>query len=199
MSETKTAPKKRLRIVLNAPVTLAFCGLCLITLLLSLLTQGASNRLLFSVYGSSLLDPLTYVRLFGHVLGHSGWNHFFQNMLFILLLGPMLEEKYGSFRLAVMMAITAFVTGLLLMAFSGNTLTMGASGIVFFMILLASFTSTQEGTLPVTVLLVAAAYLGQQVVQAFAGSAPNVSYLAHISGGALGGALGYVLNKKKKK
>ena len=51
----------RLRLSLNAPVTLAFVGVCFLAQLLNVLTMGASNRLMFSVYRSSLADPLTYV------------------------------------------------------------------------------------------------------------------------------------------
>ena len=61
------------------------------------LTGGASNRALFITYHSSLKAPMTYVRLFTHVLGHVDWEHFIGNMMYILLLGPMLEEKYGSY------------------------------------------------------------------------------------------------------
>lgn len=43
-----------------------------------------------------MLSPLFYVRLFGHVLGHASWDHFTGNILLILVIGPMIEEKYGS-------------------------------------------------------------------------------------------------------
>ena len=87
-------PGSRLRISLNAPVTLTFVGVCLAAQLLNVLTGGASSRLLFSVYRSSLSDPLTYVRSFCHVFGHADWSHLMGNMIYILILGPMLEEKY---------------------------------------------------------------------------------------------------------
>ena len=84
---------------------------------------------------------MTYVRFFTHVLGHAGWSHYIGNMMYILLLGPMLEEKYGSVRLVAVMAVTALVTGLINNLLFGNVALCGASGIVFAFILLTSFTS----------------------------------------------------------
>ena len=58
-------------------------------------------------YHSSLSDPLTFVRFFTHVMGHSGWEHFISNASYLLLLGPMLEEKHGSSRILGVILITA--------------------------------------------------------------------------------------------
>ena len=70
-----------LRLQYNAPVVLTFSLLSLGALLLEMLTGGGSTRLLFCVYRSPLTDPLTYVRLFGHVLGHAGYGHFISNIM----------------------------------------------------------------------------------------------------------------------
>ena len=188
---------KGFRIVFNAPAVLAFSLLCLISLLLNLFTHGASNRLLFSVYRSSLANPLTYIRFFGHTLGHQGWEHLFGNIMYILILGPMLEEKYGSASMVFLMLVTAFVTGLLTYLFAPGTAMCGASGIVFAMILLSSFTEFQEHTIPLTVILVAALYTGQQIYKAVTVGG-NVAYGAHIVGGIVGMAIGYAANKRKK-
>ena len=88
--------RKPLRLSFNAPATLAFAGLCLLVRLIDMLTGGEAVRLLFSVYRTSLSDPLAYVRCFTHVLGHAGWDHLLGNMMYILILGPMIEEKYGT-------------------------------------------------------------------------------------------------------
>ncbi|HZW48707.1 MAG TPA: rhomboid family intramembrane serine protease, partial [Bacillota bacterium] len=101
----------------NSPVVLTFVTLSLMALGLNRLTNGESNRLVFSVYNSSWLDPLTYLRLFCHPLGHMNWAHLSSNMMLLLLTGPMLEEKYGSLRLFFIMLITAVITGLVQMFF----------------------------------------------------------------------------------
>ena len=188
--------KKKLKITFNAPVVLTFALVCLVALILSFITFGASNKLLFMTYRSSLLSPLTYLRLFTHVLGHSGWAHFIGNMSYILLLGPMLEEKYGSSEIIWIIVSTAVVTGLVnCLLFPGIALC-GASGVVFAFILLTSFTGFRQGELPVSVILVALIYIGQQVYDGLFVQ-DNISNLSHIIGGLVGAVIGYRLNKKK--
>lgn len=97
----------------NSVLILSFFFLSLGTLILKYVTFGNSNKILFSSYRSSLLNPLTYVRMFTHILGHSDWKHFSNNFLYILLIGPMIEEKYGTINLLIMMLITAFITGII--------------------------------------------------------------------------------------
>ena len=185
------------RITFNAPVILAFIFACFIAMVVNILTAGLSNRLLFMTYRSSLRSPLTYLRFFTHVIGHSGWEHFIGNASYILLLGPMLEEKYGSRKIIEIMAVTALVTGLLNYFLFPNVALCGASGICFAFILLTSFTSFREGELPLTVILVAVVFIGQQVYEGIF-LRDNVSNLSHIVGGLIGGGAGYALNRKGK-
>ena len=98
---------KRLRISYNAPAILSFVLICFAVQLLNVLTKGASNRAVFSVYRSSFLDPLAYLRCVCHVFGHANWNHLMGNMMYILILGPMLEEKYGTSNMVFIMLVTA--------------------------------------------------------------------------------------------
>ena len=72
---------------------------------------------------------------------------------------------------------------------------MGASGVVFAFILLASFTSFKEREIPLTFILVAILYIGQQIYQGIFVD-DNVSQFTHILGGITGSVLGYNLNKK---
>ena len=85
---------KKLQLSFNSPVILGFTIACFAVLVIDKVTGGTSTSLLFSVYRSSLLSPLTYLRFFGHVLGHAGWEHFIGNIMMILVVGPLLEEKY---------------------------------------------------------------------------------------------------------
>ena len=170
---------KRLRISYNAPAILSFVLICFAVQLLNVLTKGASNRAVFSVYRSSFLDPLAYLRCVCHVFGHANWNHLMGNMMYILILGPMLEEKYGTSNMVFIMLVTALATGLANLIFFPNIRLLGASGIVFAMILLSSITITEE--------------------QAYQGlfTADNISQMAHIVGGMIGSVLGFVMNKYK--
>ncbi|MBO6208490.1 MAG: rhomboid family intramembrane serine protease [Lachnospiraceae bacterium] len=190
-----TTEKKHIRVTFNAPAVLIFAIICLAALILSFLTGGLSTRVLFSTFRSSWTNPLTYIRMFTHVFGHSGWDHLFGNMSFILLLGPILEEKYGTKKIVWIMALTALVTGIVHCFFMPDYGLCGASGIVFAFILLISFTSFKEGELPVTVILVALIYIGKQVYEGIAVH-DNISNLAHIIGGMVGAIVGYQWNKK---
>lgn len=187
--------KKKFSISYNAPVILTFMLICLAVMLIGYLTGGRSTLLFFMTYHSSLLNPFTYLRLFTHVLGHVGWEHFIGNASYILLLGPMLEEKYGSRTLIIIIGITAFVTGLVNYIFFWDSGLCGASGVVFAFIVLASFTGFKEGEIPLTFILVAIIYIGQEIYNGIVLS-DDISNMAHIVGGLVGGVIGYLLNKK---
>lgn len=190
--------KRKLRISFNSPVVLTFSIICLVALLLDQLTKGWANEHLFSVYRSSFLSPLTYIRFFGHVIGHAGWEHFIGNITFILVIGPLLEEKYGSSNILFVILSTALVTGIVNFVFFPHQMLLGASGVVFAFILLSSFASLKNGSLPLTLILVALVYIGGQVYQGIFVKS-NISNLTHILGGLMGASLGYVLNKGKIK
>lgn len=192
--QTDNTAKKRIRITFNSPVILSFVGVCLLALILDKITGGISTLKLFSVYRSSFLNPLTYVRFIGHIFGHAGWSHFINNIMMILILGPMLEEKYGSKDILLVILITAVVTGAFHMIFSPFSRLLGASGVVFAFILLSSLTSFDDGGIPVTFILVAVIYIGEQIYQLIAITS-NVSNITHIIGGAVGATFGFVSNK----
>lgn len=181
----------------NSPVTLTFALLSFIALLLGFATKGFTTGLLFSVYKSSFVNPLTYVRLLGHVMGHAGWGHFSANMVLFLVLGPMLEEKYGSKQLIEMIIITAVVSGLFYMIFFPNSAMLGASGIVFMMIVLSSAAGMKDGKIPITLLLVVVIYLGGELMDSF-GKADGIAHAAHIVGGLCGTGFGFLLGNKTK-
>ena len=69
----------------------------------------------------------------------------------------------------------------------------GASGVVFAFIILASFTGFKEGEIPLTFILVAVIFIGQQVYEGI-DVQDNLSNMAHIVGGIVGAVLGYALN-----
>ena len=190
--------KKNLKITINAPVTLGFSALCFAATILGVLTGGFTNTLLFMTYHSSLASPLTWIRFFTHVLGHSGWSHLIGNVSYLLLLGPMLEEKYGGGKILGVIASAAFITGVVNYILFPSTALCGASGVVFAFILLTSFTGFREGEIPVTFLLVALLFLGQQILEGIAVK-DNVSNLSHVIGGIVGSATGFSFNRRKSR
>ncbi|MCR5289980.1 MAG: rhomboid family intramembrane serine protease [Treponema sp.] len=200
---SKTTSTKRLRVTYNAPVTLTFALLAVMVLLCNdKLFGGHLVQALFiapSRQGTptafnwkSMID---YIRLFTHVLGHADWTHLFSNLSFILLLGPLLEERYGHRMLLLMITITALVTGVINACFLPTGL-LGASGIACMMILLASFTSMSDKEIPLTFILIAIIYFGREIVSADASS--NIATFAHIIGGVCGSIFGFFIPAKKR-
>ena len=190
--------KRRIVIRFNAPVILSFALLSLLALVLGNLTNGATTYRYFSVYRSSLSDPLTYIRFFGHVLGHAGYDHYMGNMLLLLLVGPGIEEKYGHRTTALCIAVTALVTGLVQFIFFPATALLGASGIVFMMIVLASFTEMGREGIPITLILVVVFYLGGELMDGLT-ALDNVSQLTHIVGGICGLVFGFTIKKRRRR
>lgn len=186
---------KKLKISFNAPVVLSFVSCCFFVTILGYITRGKSTEIMFMTYHSSLKNPLTYLRLFTHVLGHDGWSHFIGNATYLLLLGPILEEKYGSNVIAKIIVVTALVTGIVNYIFFWNIGLCGASGVVFSFIILASFTGFNDGEIPLSFILVATIFIGQQIYEGIAVS-NNISNISHILGGIVGAITGYGLNKQ---
>lgn len=185
--------KSKIIFSFNAPAVLCFALVSLGALGLSMFSGGASDRLVFSVYKSSFLSPLTYVRLLCHVMGHTSFAHYVSNMALILALGPIVEERYGSLRLLLMFAVTAVVSGLFHI-FLGSGALMGASGIVYMLIFLASTSGSRGGEIPLTLVAVAALYLTQEILGGLF-SADNISHLSHIIGGVCGAVMGLFWHK----
>ncbi len=180
----------------NSPVILSFFFLSLLSLLLGHLTSEWTTTQLFSVYRSSLANPFTYVRFFGHVLGHADFSHFLGNMLLLLVVGPPMEEKYGSRLLLLGILFTALVSGILHFVLFPHTALLGASGIVFMLIMLASLSGMKDGKIPLTLLLAGALYLGQEIYSMLF-IRDNVANLMHIVGGVCGTGFGFLLGKRR--
>ncbi len=173
----------------NSPVILSFTLLSTIIMFASDMTLGNFAGKYFVVYPSmDFKNPLDYWRLISHVAGHQNWNHLLSNFSFILLLGPILEEKYGSGKILQMILLTALVTGALNIALFSSGL-MGASGIVFMFIILASFTNFKSGDIPITFVLVIVLFLTKEVISAL--KEDNISQFAHIIGGVVGSIYGF--------
>ncbi len=182
----------KLRITYNAPVILTFTAL------------AVAVQLATGLLGDQTIKPYvaappffggwqSYLGLVSHPLGHANWDHLLGNFGIILLLGPILEERHGSRSLLVMFLITALITGLANLILTDSYL-VGASGIVFMLIVLASTANIRRGEIPLTFLAVALLYLGREVVQSF--RQDNVSQLAHMMGGIAGGVFGFVTARR---
>ena len=175
----------------NSIIILTFFFISLITLILNYITKGKSNDLFFSSYRSSLLNPLTYIRLFTNIFGHANFKHFTNNFLYILLIGPMIEEKYGSINLIMMIFTTAIITGIINFIISKNKI-LGASGIVYMLIILSSFVNIQSGKIPITLILIFIFYIINEIIDGMF-KKDNISHIGHLIGAVCGCIFGFYI------
>ena len=186
----------KLKIKYNAPVTLTFAFTSVFLLLISPVFKGQLTADWFSVPGWEEMDfsnPFHYVRMITHICGHASWNHLVSNFTFILLLGPILEEKYRRFPFLMMILITAAVTGLINIFLSPFPL-LGASGVVFMMIILISITNIRQGEIPLTFIFIVILFMLKEFVYT---PEDGISQAAHIAGGACGSVFGFLSRKNK--
>lgn len=185
------------RITFNSPVILFYVIFCGVVLALNAITGGYTNKMFFVCYGHpDLFQPLTYLRFLTHIFGHSSLSHYINNMMYILLLGPIVEEHFGSWNLAIMIVITGAGTGILNgLLFSTGII--GASGIVFMLIIISAFTYMKNSKIPVTLLLVTVAYLGQEIYDGIVLD-DNISHFGHLIGGVFGIVFGIILLTRKE-
>ncbi len=185
-----------LKISYNAPVVLTFSLICAVVFFIPI---TSTNEAITSPLGHLFIleSGSDYLSMILYIFGHANVDHLFGNLSFILLLGPIIEEKYGSSNLFIMILITAIITAVLNVVFF-NTGLLGASGIVFLFIILASFGNAQKG-IPLTFILIAILFLGKEVLQALQEN--NISEFAHIIGGICGSLFGFsglMLPKRKQ-
>jgi membrane associated rhomboid family serine protease len=176
----------KLRITYNAPVVLTFA---IAAVAVFILMSAVESTQAWFVSWPELQDGHAYAGFFTHILGHGSWQHLLSNFTMILLLGPILEERHGSASLTFMILVTALMTGLTNLII-GDTFVLGASGIVFMMILLASTANIRAGEIPLTFIAVALIYLGGEIVRAF--QKDQISQMAHLVGGVAGAVFGFL-------
>lgn len=174
----------------NAPVILTFFFICLIILIIDKLCKGKCSATFFTTYkNDSLLNPLTYFKLISHSLGHSDWDHLYGNFIKILLIGPLIEEKYGSLNLLIAMILTSLIIGIVNRLF-GKGGVRGASGIAYMLILLSSFVNMENGKIPITLTLIILFFVVDEVIKLLRRKKDGVSHLGHVTGTICGIVVG---------
>ena len=189
-----------MKIRYNAPVILTFSLVCTAVFVVSqILPKNDFLIPFFSVPGNS--PPFQFLslhalNLVSYIFGHWDWPHLIGNLSIILLAGPILEEKYGSGRIFVMILFTAIVTGMVNVLFLPKG-SLGASGIAFMLILLISVTNVKKGEIPLTLFAIVAIFVTKEIFQMFDPN-NNVNELAHLIGGFCGGLFGFIFAREKK-
>ena len=179
-----------IRIRYNSPVILTFAlAAMLVQVLDATIWRGLTYRWFAVGPHIDFGSVADWWRLFSHVLGHAGWQHLVSNLSLVLLLGPILEERYGSRRMLVMVLAVALATGLANALFFSTGL-LGASGVVFMLIALISIVDLRAGVLPLTFVLVTVLFLGGELLDML--RSDDVSQFAHLLGAAVGVAFGFM-------
>ena len=175
----------------NAPVTFSFALICVLVMLLDQYVFPGLVGAYLSAPGADFNtgQPAHYFAVLLYVFGHESWTHLGNNFLFLLLLGPILEEKYTPKPLLMMLFTTALVTGIFNILMSQPPL-VGASSLVFMMIMLVSFARTKAGDIPVSFILIFILFLLAELTRQ--NSNPAVSNMAHILGGVCGTIFGFL-------
>lgn len=179
-----------MRLTFNAPVVLGYVMLCAAVLLAAEFVSPLTLWYVSLPPSPDLSDPATWLRLVTHVAGHADFDHFAANAVYLLLLGPMVEARYGSLTLLACLLATAAATGLAAALLTGSGI-LGASGVVFMLIAMSSVTSLRRGDIPLTFVLVTAIFLWRELAEASPGD--GVSHLGHLVGGGCGAALAFFL------
>lgn len=132
------------------------------------------------------LNPLWYLGLFGHVFVHAGIVHWANNMALILLLAPALEKQLGSLRFLITLTALTFFIGISeagILMFTRHTV-VGASGLVFALILGSTFSQSRQGEIPLASLLVAVLWGIKEIGGLF--TADAIANSAHLIGALWG-------------
>lgn len=176
-----------MRVTVNAPFSILF-SIAAIALYFLFQADGTIPRMLMLQGDFQFSDWRWYVSLIGYTMGHASLGHLIGNISIILLIGPFIEKRWGTKRLAIMVSITGLVTALVHILFWDHSL-IGASGIVFMMIVLSSLVDMRSKEIPLTFILIVFLFIGQELIRSFGDD--QISQFAHISGGVLGAIFGF--------
>ena len=187
-----------MKINYNAPFTLTFTLIAVLIFALNQITPVDLNNFLATPANfHSLRDLFSFAGIFFHPFAHRDLDHISGNLMLFILLSPILEEKYGAVKMLEMSFITAIITSIFHMIFFPNSVLIGASGLVFMMIILVSFTGNKEKGVPLTMILIMIIYLGKEILNFF--NHDSISQSAHIIGGLMGASFAFTLKPKIEK
>jgi membrane associated rhomboid family serine protease len=179
----------------NAPVTLTFTILSALILLVDeqALVSGIVDNYFTGLSSFDYDSFKDYWCLISFPLGNENWNQFFENITYILLLGPIIEEKYGTGKLSFMIIFTSIICSILNIIFF-NTDLIGATSIVFMFIILASITELKQNTIPLTFLLVVIIFLGREISDIL--NTGDSDGIVQLVGGVSGAVCGFFMMRK---
>ena len=203
------AKKNSLKFIFDSPVVLVFSVVSAVIFISDLILKLNLSEKIFECPGAKSVpafdfkSALSYVKLVIYPFGGENSTSFFLNIGFILLLGPVLEERYGSIMLALMIFITSLVGGVLTACVSMFGIS-GCGGIVFMMIILSVLSVFIKKQLPVSWIFIFTLYLAFSLFSGkkISGFMPfmqnNVPVFIQLASGICGSLFGFFVCPKKR-
>lgn len=191
------------KVAYDAPVTLTFAILSILLFVINtFLMKGKLTALILAaptMQGGELpfvvSNPLSYLRMFLYVFGAADSSMLITNLIFILLLGPAMEERYGSIVIGIMIAVSAIFAGVLNACFCQKML-QGAISVVFMIIFLNAFLSLSKKKLPLSFIAVFILFILREILE----KNPNgiIGIIAGLAGGLCGSLFAFLTSPKAK-
>ena len=126
-----------------------------------------------------------------YVFAPSDVNVLIPNLIFIMLLGPTLEDRYGITVIGVMIFICALFSGVLNACFCKNSLT-GPSCIVYMMIFLNIFFSLIKKKIPLSFVIIFILLIVKDVLS----DSGLITLIINICGGLCGSLIAFLASPK---
>lgn len=195
--------KSKISVLYDAPVTVTFALIVIFVFLVdgAIFKGNLSAKYLLAPTAAnganpfSFKIPLSYIQVLFHVVASVEQTALLSNVIIILLLGPILEEKYGSVIIGLMMVLSALLSGVLNASFClvGSS---GADSIVFMFVLLNSYLSVSKKKIPLSAVIVLILFISGE----FFAKNPNgfIGILVNIAGGLCGSLLAFLTSPKAR-
>ncbi len=196
--------KLKLKFHYDSPVMLTFA---LVTLLVFILDAFAFKGKLKDMwlvtptaaggqFPFSFSDFPSILRLFIHVFGYSQNEVLICNLIFILLLGPQMEERYGSVIIGIMIFVSSLFSGVLNACFCKNTVC-GAEPVVFMLILLWTMMQLSRSKISASAIAVIALFIAMLIFRKNPNGVVGVAVIA--AGGLCGSLFAFLTSPKAHK
>ena len=205
------AKKKSNRLVFNSPAAIIFSLISILVFALDFfIAKGKLLSFLFTCPGNknciisfSVSNPLDYIRLFTRVFASESFSALLVNILFILILSPLMEERFGSVIVTLMMTFSALISGVINLVFSSLPAE-GAGPLVFLLIALSALSSLTKKDIPLSWILVFVLYIVLRIsrnmglVKDYGFIQANMRTIADLAGGITGSIFALLVSPKSK-
>jgi len=190
----------------NAPFTLIFSLICIVIFLLDYFVFKGSLSQKYLICNSAKGDSpfnftsaTDYFTLLTHVFAETSFTGLFINIMFLNILSPSLEEKYGGPILLLMAVLSTLISGVLTACIGFAPLT-GYKSIILMMIFLSSLTAFQKKDIQVTWVLVIISFILIDIMEGFSSAlliSKLLTTLINLIAGIAGSLFGFLAVPKK--